>query len=508
MSQASIYLNLQKYGLMNASWSLNEKHTALCVIIFFVIRFYFSLFLKRSFGQLISGLSFNGHDSLQVRISTCLRSLCLPLFILLVPIDFILSKFDKKPFSDILFGTELKSSNSILSLLIATISSFSLVIISFFAPFLYNASYLLKPKVSIISTKEVPISKKRNFDLFENYGSKSLLFMTFTDLDEGRFKVNPSYEIRRTKGTLIYRPIVSIWDKSLGLKGIFKINKRFDFYKLIKIVKENYPLFSSFYPILSREFDGFSAVSDEKEDLKISSVAQGELFELLTNSLLATPLGSIELLKKGRLNIFPYLILKDRLFTLLGKENSQEIDFVQRGDELFIRTIFQDDFSNQYRERFFTYNELRPVIYEIIWEKNRFDKEVSEVFSANFFYKAKWGSKVTEEAKQWEKDYLFNPISIVDFIGYKDFSEAGLKSFEKYLQEHYYKQGREAFNQSSEYKKLFVASMQRIFVVWQLKMKESKVPFSKVTVKKYTDMMRALQLNDLKFFGINDDKSN
>ncbi|EQC48080.1 hypothetical protein M900_A0006 [Bacteriovorax sp. Seq25_V] len=500
-------MNLQKYGLMDSSWSLNQKQTALSLIVFFIFRFYCSLFLKKSLGHLFSGLSFKGHDNLQTRVSVCLRSLALPLFIILLPLDIFLSKFDKKPVSDMIFGTELRSSNSVLSLIFAPALSLMLIGSAYFAPFLYNASYLLRPKVSVVSTKEVPISKKRNFDLFENYGSKSLLFMTFTDLDEGRFKVNPSYEIRRTKGSLIYRPIVSIWDKSLGLKGIFKINKRFDFYKLIKIVKDNYPLFDSFYPVLSREFNEFANITEDKEDLSISPVAQNELFELLTNSLLATPLGSLELLKKGRINIFPYLILKDRLFTLLGKENSQEIDFVQRGDELFIRTIFQDDFSDQYRERFFTYNELRPVIYEIVWEKNRFDKEVSEVFSANFFYKAKWGSKVIEESKQWEKDYLFNPISIVDFIGFKDFSPNGLKSFEKYLQDYYYQEGKDSFNQSSEYQKLFIASMQRIFVVWQLKMKESNVPFSKVTVKKYTDMMRALQLNDVKFFGVVDDKS-
>lgn len=497
LSQEYLTSNLEYYNLISKSSSLSLKHLVACLCLLFFYRFYCALLFSVSLGQLIMGLNFKGDKFLNKRLSSAFRIVLLPLVIIIQFTDKYFKNEDKK-FESFVFGPLLEVKKSSLRDIIAGISFIILFSLFCLSPFLYFGPFHFNPKVSVYLKEDKKLQSNIDFNLFKSYGSKSLEFNTFSDLAEGRFKINPSYELKRNSGKLIYRPIVSIWDKSLGIKGLFKISKRFDFYKLLIEFRNNLLFFNSQYPHLNEFLNNF----DEKNDnsAQLDDKAKRELFDLISTSLVTTPLNILNIYKEGHFYFFPYLIFKDKLFELMGNESEQKIDFVQKGDDLFLRTIYKDDFNENYRERFFTYNSLRPIIYEVIWQKNSYEQEVNDLFNNSFFTNVKWGSDVLNEVKLWERDYLFNPISIVDFIGLKSFSKDGLVKFENYLYDYFFVQARDSLKMSTTYQNLLIASMQRLFVVWQLKIKSENIPFSKLTIKKFSDMIKALELRDNEYF--------
>lgn len=497
LSQENLTVNLIRFNFITQGDSLVYKHIVITILLLFFYRFYSAVFFSISFGQWLLGIRLNSKNQILVRICSSFRVVLFPIVFFVVIVDRYF-KNDNKKIEKFLFGPEFIHKPSATLDLAAAVIFITSSVLFCLSPFLYFGPLHFNPKVSVYLKEDKKLDASVDFNLFKSYGARSLEFSTFSDLGAGRFKLNPSYELKRNNGKLIYRPIVSLWDKNLGVKGLFKINKRFDFYRLLLEVRENFFLFSSTYPNLNEVLNNYKLNSDSGEQL--SDKAKRELFDIISTSLVATPLNITSLYKKGIFFYFPYLIFKEKLFHLMGKEADQSIDFVQKGEDLFLRTIYKDDFNESYRERFFTYNSLRPIIYEVIWQKNSYEKDISQVFNDTFFVNGKWGDTVLLEAKNWESDLLFNPISIVDFIGFKNFSAEGLGQFEKYLYDYFYTQAGESLKMSTTYQNLLIASMQRLFVVWQLKIKNDNIPFSKLTIKKFSDMIKALELRDTDYF--------
>ncbi|EQC52784.1 RDD family protein [Bacteriovorax sp. DB6_IX] len=497
LSQEGIHRILMEYSFYQNLAQLQHKHLALTLIGLFLYRFYSGLFFASSLGMLLSGLKIQGHNALQVRVSMAFRALIMPLLFILTPLDHILAEYKKARISEVMTGTILLRRGGIFTLALGCITLVVSFALAYSGPLLYKSSFLFNPSVSFTPKVEIPLDKGRDFNLFRTYGSKSFQMMTFTDLESGRFKVNPSFEIRRTNGKVIYRPLMSIWDSTLGVKGVFKINKRFDFVKLLNKVKSNYPMFGLYYPNLDEDLSNAQMIGDGYE---LSDMARQELFELVSISLLANPFSIKEFVKKKRLFIFPYVVLKRDLFNLIGHHDKLEVDFVNRGSEVFLRTLNNDDFKGELKERFFSLKQLRPIVYENIWQNQRWVRKVNDTFSRTFYYKSKWGSVVDKEAAVWEKEYIFNPLSIHDFLGYKDFSPEGLLKFENYLKRYYRDEAMDSFRLGDQYQRLFLASMQRVFITWQLMMKRERIPYRKSTIKNFSDMMRALKSKNKDFF--------
>ncbi len=497
VSQETLRSFLESYSFYKSLPGLFSEHVVVSVLLLFLLRFYSGLFFASTPGFFVAGLRVRGHNLIQERVSMAFRALIMPILLILLPIDYFLSQFGKARISEIISGTNIERRGGILTLLSAVLFLLISLLTAYAGPLFYKSTFLYNPVVAFTPKIEVPLSKGRDFNLYRNYGSKSFKMMTFSDLDSGRFKVNPSFEIRRKTGNIIYRPIMSIWDTTLGVKGVFKINKRFDLMRLVKKVKTNYPFFDVYYPNLNK---GLKVAQMLDDDYELDDKAKEELFELISVSLLANPFSVTEFFKKKRIFLFPYILLKRELFSLLGENDQQKIDFITRGSEVFIRTLTSDDFKNEYKEKFFSLKQLKPIVYETVWQRNRWDSKVNETFAKSFFYKSKWGRVVEREATTWEQEYIFNPLSIYDFLGYKDFSSAGLKKFEKYLRKYYFKEARSSFGFGEDYQKLFLASMQRVFITWQLMMKREKIPYSKMTIKNISDIMRALKSRNKDFF--------
>lgn len=506
LSQEQITSAMDKLDAYNMAQGLAHKHLILSTVVFVLFRFYFSLIFKLTPFQYLVGLKLSGSNFIQVRLCAVLRVIFMPVLLLLFPIDKLLEFFKKFTLTDILMATKLDSRGGVITLALSPVVLLISLGIAYSGPLLYQNTFMLNPEVNFIPKVDKPLAKDRDFTLFKTYGSKTFKLMTFTDLDSGRFKIQPSYEIRRKAGKLVYRPMFSIWDTTLGVKGKFKISSRFDLFSLIKLVRENDIFFKVHYPELEKSFVEFSSLKEDrqKDDFSLNKKAKDELFQLVSYALLSNPFSLGELVKNGVPNIFPYVILKNGLFEFLGDEAKSRVDFITRGNEIFIRKKYSDSFTDEFREVFFSFNQLRPIVYETIWEKNRWDDKINDAFSQSFYVKSKWGKAVESESLVWERENIFNPLSILDFLGFSGFSQDGRQAFEKFLQDYYFEEAKASFKLDEAYQTLFHASMQRVFVVWELMKKKEQIPSSPMTTKMMTNILRALKAKDYSYFGLND----
>jgi hypothetical protein len=477
------------------STPLFYKHLYITLAFFLFYRFYSFLIFSISPSQVVWGLSLQGHNSLQKRFGAVVRLILLPL----APIFILINNIIHKDVADYLTGTQFKQRGGVFSVLLGMILLIATTVGAYFSPLLYKNSFLFSPTVNFKAKEEILVDKGKDFSLYQNYGSNTYKMMTFTDLDGGRFKVLPNYELSRKSGKLVFKPLISIWDSRLGVKGVFKISQRFDLLKLISNVRGNYPGFKKEYPSLDRNLEFAKGLG---ETFELDAPAKKELFELLSVSLLTNTFLLPRFVEKGRKHLFPYVYLKHELYELLGGDLAQTIDFVIRGKEIFIRTVSKDDFMEEFRERFFSLGQLTPIVYEVVWERSSWDKQINEDFAVNFYNKSKWGSVVQQEADFWEKEKIFNPLSIFDYISNNNADEQTIVAFEDYLKKFYYNGAKKSFKAPADYQNLYLASLQRVFIVWQYAKKQLDIPFDSATVKYISDIMKALKVKDKKFFGL------
>ncbi len=489
LSQDELLLAIKNYypEISNSlAGDLSFKHLIMTVVMFIFYRVYFAVIFGLSLFEMMSGLVVKGLSPLELRFSSVLRVFLLPVIIAVSPFDHFLRNNGKRTIDRLLTGQELGMRFKHFGFGISLVSVVAMMVFCFYGPLLYKNTFIFNPKVTFTTADEAPLDKNRNFSLFKNYGSKSFKLYTFSDLDEGRFVVDPTFEIKKVKGSIVYRPMISLFDSTYGIKGIFKIGNRFNTFKLIKMVKDHYPLFIVFYPRLSEY------LTAGEPTLELSDDASKELFDLIANSLYANPFTAHHLLKKGRLNIFPYVLLKRELFKLVSYEDNMTVDFVKRGQKVFLRTLAKNDLHNDYRESFFSLTELNPIVYNIIWEGSKYNEKVNELFTRSFFFKSKWGQEVEAESASWANQGLYNPLSILDVATGKYKANFDVKRFDKYIQKYFEQKRSDAYLYNFDYRRMFKASIQRLLVVLKIQ-KNNGQPFYSSTIKYLTDLLRELK---------------
>ncbi len=465
---------------------LYKTHIVLTLVIFVLYKIYFGFIFVLTPSQFISGLCIVGQGFFQRRLSAVVRVFLAPLLAVLAPFDYLLRKKRIRTLSYLLTGTDLETRGGNITAITSLLFLFLVLPLSLYSPLLYKNTILFNPKVTFTKKVESPLKKSRDFSYFKTYGSKSFKMSTFTDLQQGRFVVDPSFEIKKVKGKVVYRPMMTIWDHSYGIKGLFRIRNRFDTLKLLKNVRKNYLFFDFYYPVLANE------IKTNAGKGSLSKKAQDELFNLLSNTLYCNPFNLHKLFIKGRFNIFPYTYLKRELFSLLGYREGMTIDFVKRGNEIFIRSLLKNDFNSEYNESFFSLSQLQPITYEIIWQKNKFDQKINEEFTKSFFFKSKWGQVVEDESNTWASEGIYNPLSIIDVITNhygKDFEK---DRFQKYITNYFDKKLNSKFLESVTYRKILAGSVQRVLVVLKIQAKNGKKYYQE-TIRYLTSVLRELK---------------
>ncbi|MGI4992692.1 hypothetical protein ACRXCV_08690 [Halobacteriovorax sp. GFR7] len=471
------------------------QHLYVYLITYFLYVFYCSLFFSITLGQYVCGVRLTAASAIQKRLCAIMRLILLPVRLILD----IFARGVESPISVKLTASRITYRSKVLSYLVATIICVVSIGLTPFSALMYKQQLFSNQFVDF-GLKTFVEGEITDFESFSEIGSTVLGFSSFTNLDNSRFTIRPSFEIRKVDSKTIFRPLISIWDTKLENKGIFKISSRFDLYSLVKIARDNLFLFDLYYPELSKVLELSKRGDDDLYYL--SSRASLELFELISNAFLVNYKSIPKLILKGHFQFLPYLQLKIELEKLLEITNDNYIDFIKSGENILIR---KKDYSGEniiYRETFFSLSLLKPVVYKSIWDRNLDNDKAQTAFSNTLFFKARWGEKVNERLQTWVKDKIFNPLAGFDLISNKTdikFTRDYTRGLENYLVEYYKMDAKRALESNNEdYISSVRSALQRFSLVFQLAMDKNKNSYSKATIKGFNDILLALKLKDIK----------
>ncbi|MFG1494455.1 hypothetical protein ABMA75_12880 [Halobacteriovorax sp. ZH4_bin.1] len=471
------------------------QHLYVYLITYFLYVFYCSLFFSITLGQYVCGVRLTAASAIQKRLGAIMRLILLPVRLILD----IFARGVESPISVKLTASRITYRSKVLSYLVATIICVVSIGLTPFSALMYKQQLFSNQFVDF-GLKTFVEGEITDFESFSEIGSTVLGFSSFTNLDNSRFTIRPSFEIRKVDSKTIFRPLISIWDTKLENKGIFKISSRFDLYSLVKIARDNLFLFDLYYPELSKVLELSKRGDDDLYYL--SSRASLELFELISNAFLVNYKSIPKLILKGHFQFLPYLQLKIELEKLLEITNDNYIDFIKSGENILIR---KKDYSGEniiYRETFFSLSLLKPVVYKSIWDRNLDNDKAQTAFSNTLFFKARWGEKVNERLQTWVKDKIFNPLAGFDLISNKTdikFTRDYTRGLENYLVEYYKMDAKRALESNNEdYISSVRSALQRFSLVFQLAMDKNKNSYSKATIKGFNDILLALKLKDIK----------
>ncbi|MFG1486887.1 hypothetical protein [Halobacteriovorax sp. RZ-2] len=479
------------------------QHLYVYLITYFLYVFYCSLFFSITLGQYVCGVRLAAGSAIQKRLGAIMRLILLPVRLILD----IFARGVESPISVKLTASRITYKSKVLSYLVATIICVVSIGLTPFSALMYKQQ-LFSSQFVDFGLKTFVEGEITDFESFTEIGSTSLGFSSFTNLDNSRFTIRPSFEIRKVDSKTIYRPLISIWDTKLKNKGIFKISSRFDLYSLVKIARDNLFLFDLYYPELSKVLELSKRGDDDLYYL--SGRASLELFELISNAFLVNYKSIPRLILKGHFQFLPYLQLKIELEKLLEITNDNYIDFIKSGENILIR---KKDYSGEniiYRETFFSLSLLKPVVYKSIWDRNLDNDKAQTAFANTLFFKARWGEKVNERLQTWVKDGIFNPLAGFDLISNKTdikFTRDYTRGLENFLVEYYKMDARRALeSQNEDYIASVRSALQRFSLVFQLAMDKNKNSYSKATIKGFNDILLALKLKDINLLSQDNEK--
>ena len=472
--------------------SLSIKHVFVFVVTYFFYYFYCALFFSLTFGQLICGVRVIAPTFFLRRLAAIMR-------LLLLPVRVILDMFSREiehPWCLKLTASRLIYRSRVISYFLATFICLVAIALTPFSPLMYKQQFLGHQQIDY-GLKGFVEGDIKDFESFREIGSTSLGFSSFTNLADGRFELIPSYEIRKVSSKTIFRPLISLWDKDLEIKGSFKISTRFDLYELVKVAKNNLWLFNLYYPELNKSLE--LSIKDDKDYYYINQRASLELFELISNAFLVDYKNIPKLMMKGHFQFLPYIQLKMELSKLLELTHDNYVDFIKSGDTIFVR---KKDYSGEniiYRETFFSLAQLKPIVYKSVWDRHLDNDKSQSALSNSLFFKARWGKKVDERYDIWLKENLYNPLLAFDFLNEVDQSKEYRRGFERYIVATYADYAISALSsRNQDYIDTVRSSLQRYSLVFTMVLDRKKTFYSKATIKGFNDILLGLKLKDRK----------
>ncbi len=249
---SNLYQHLFLFCIENLSLGAATLTSGLLIFLsYFLFRFYGTILFGVSLGQLLSGIS-SSVRGLRGRLHGVLRVLieCLtsPVFFL-VELSLL---FGRKTLKEKLSTTTLlyKGGKGRFFLgVVALILSLSLL---YFAPLLSHLEQLALTKISEQKISAEDISSKTNFSSYKLIPSNTFSFASFSSLKNDEIVIVPKYEKIRRESIYSFRPEILFFDLKSKSTLTLKKEKAFSWNELLSEVKSQHPLFSFYYPSLSK----------------------------------------------------------------------------------------------------------------------------------------------------------------------------------------------------------------------------------------------------------------
>ena len=471
-----------------------QSFLSVCILLFFY-RFYFSLFFTLSIGHLLAGYRFQEADGninfLKKRLIAGSRSLMIPL----LPV-FILNLFFKD-FEDKFLKTTFICKKNDAFRIIRFLMIFISIILIYISPLFYKFDFNQKDSLIIGNMEKVKNIKSKENEVF---ASRKMGIFFSNDLKSKKFKILPSYNVKRFDGHLIYRPSVLIWDSNSQELGKLEKTSKIALFSLIIEMRSRYKKFNESYPYLNEIILEIERKKISIKEIEFKSKIKDEVFEILLSSFILNKSLFSFILKTKRFNFYPYYYFKSKLFEEILKgynlENNK-IHIFKNEDSLVIKISRISHSLNKFVENFFVVNNLNPSIYLISWDNKKQNIEMKENFWNYFFSRSIWNKNSHKIISEYIRNKNYTPLSILDHID-RSYPENNLFiELDKYIRAYYYKEGEKILYESKKYQKIFINSIQTILKVWKVTNKKNDF---KNKLNYLIDIIIALKNKDKSFF--------
>ncbi|OUR97823.1 hypothetical protein A9Q84_06385 [Halobacteriovorax marinus] len=435
-----ISFQIKNYGVsvLTANFIADTVAIFLLTIIF---RFYWTLLLGRSLSQSLLGLK-STSSFLWARVGgglRCVLELAIPLSLADLP----MLLRSKKTLKEYISVTELTFKPSLFIYPVSLIFIPFCLILSLSSPLLQNLTFIDGIKISFSKEKLEPIDNRTDFSKFTHYPSENFKMSSFSSIKESHLLLVPSFEITREKNKLRIRPYLVIHDEHRRVQGDLKLRQRLSLRKIIVIASEYNPLFSNFYPELSkilkrpRDFYGIKKYKNKFGDQKLlNPIARVELRGLIQSSFEISFKNLFSHVISNGPFISGHIKIRNLLLSLVDSDVEPEVDIVKLGNYNFLR--FKQTFSELENlnkgmtETYIPVETLNSVVLEMNWGKSRKDAFTRNNFKKKFLSSSQWFfdySKVFSPPLKYER---FNAFTLLDYFTIKGLGTPFIRSLEKF----------------------------------------------------------------------------
>ncbi|MBT7610502.1 MAG: hypothetical protein HN576_12155 [Bacteriovoracaceae bacterium] len=498
---------IQSYlGLLNKN--LTEVFPILIVVYLLgqFIRFYGTLILGVSFGQLLMGIRgtspfiwnrIGGGGRVFIEtFSGALLLLDLPLFSGNISIKERLSM------------TRLIRVKGLISQKLRFFFVPLFLGLSFFAPMLQNLTLIDGITVSFTKEKSEKLSNQTNFDSYKYYPSNRFKMNSFSSLKNGRFLLLPSFQITKKGKSKKITPYFIIYDTKNNADGYFKITGTVPLLDVMLVGIKGNPLFKSKYPELFKILNEQRSIYEKRpyqekynKRTLINKLAGEQIEDLIQTSFELSYSSVAKHFFSNGPFIRGYVEVRNRLLGIVNKAATPEIDIIQMGAHKFLR--FQQKLikdrpgQKPYLETLLPISTHNALLFEFGWNKDIQDAISRRDFRESFFGVVDWYFDYKNVFNYPARLEDFKSVQILDYFTKSSLKEGEQSLLEDYVHMYYGNISKQAIDKKDKkLKGIIISCINRLYLVAKIKNRAKNI-FSESFFKKLRLIKQSLQL-DLK----------
>jgi hypothetical protein len=392
-----------------------------------------------------------------------------------------------------------------------------MVILMFYAPLLEKLTLLDGIKVSFYEKQREKLAEDGHFNKYKNYYSNYFRFSTFSSLQDNRYILLPSFEVKLENKRRIIKPHLIIYDKKNKTKGAIRIGEKYDLFKLLKRAQFENPLFKYRYPRLANAIDAPSEYYMRKEykteyrgKTLISKDLQSEIRALVEDSL-----------KLGRKNYLDHFLnngpfvrghinLRSAILKQIGEDQVPKASMRVWGDQYFLslqHEVREGEKVTDICENIISLATNNSYLIQAFFPNTKKGVESLDNFLESFFDNAEWYFDYKDIFSFPREQKHMNPMNIVDFFMHRDLDELRVRSFGNFIYHYFFDLSKMSLVKNDPVlKEILVKVLKRYQSVGRMVNRSMKrYYYSKDFIISLRVLRNSLKADDTLFFNIQND---